>query len=92
MLQFRPPARRRRSGARHLRGKHLWHRRAEWSKAGCIGKFKGPVLRGVVAHAPYFHNGSAASLEDVVEFYDSRFMIGLNAQEKRDLVAFLRAL
>ena len=57
-----------------------------------IGKFKGPVLRGVVAHAPYFHNGSAASLEDVVEFYDSRFMIGLTAQEKRDLVAFLRAL
>lgn len=57
-----------------------------------IGKFKGPILRGVVAHAPYFHNGSAASLEDVVDFYDTRFTIGLGTQEKRDLVAFLRAL
>lgn len=57
-----------------------------------IGKFKGPILRGVVAHAPYFHNGSAASLEEVVDFYQSRFAIGLSAREKRDLVAFLRAL
>ncbi|MFI4970754.1 MAG: hypothetical protein ACHP7D_11165 [Lysobacterales bacterium] len=57
-----------------------------------IGKFKGPVLRGVAARAPYFHNGFAASLEDVVNFYDTRFTIGLTAQEKRDLVAFMRAL
>ena len=57
-----------------------------------IGKFKGPVLRGVAARAPYFHNGSAALLEDVVNFYDTRFTIGLTAQEKRDLVAFMRAL
>lgn len=57
-----------------------------------VGKFKGPVLRGVVAHAPYFHNGSAETLEDVVEFYDTRFTIGLSNREKRDLVAFLRAL
>ena len=57
-----------------------------------IGKFKGPVLRGVAARAPYFHNGSAASLEDVVDFYDTRFTIGLSTREKRDLVAFMRAL
>jgi cytochrome c peroxidase len=54
--------------------------------------FKGPVLRGLPARAPYFHNGFAATLADVVEFYNSRFNIGLNAQEKADLVAFLRAL
>ena len=57
-----------------------------------IGKFKGPILRGLAARAPYFHNGSAATLEDVVEFYDQRFGIGLTAQQKSDLVAFLNAL
>jgi hypothetical protein len=57
-----------------------------------IGKTKGPVLRALAARAPYFHNGSAASLIDVVTFYDERFNLGLTPQEKADLVAFLRAL
>ena len=57
-----------------------------------VGKFKGPILRGLAARAPYFHNGSAATLPDVVRFYDERFKIGLSAQEKADLVAFLGAL
>jgi hypothetical protein len=57
-----------------------------------IGKFKGPVLRGLAARAPYFHNGMAASLTDVLDFYDTRFNVGFTAQEKKDLVAFLNAL
>ena len=57
-----------------------------------VGKFKGPVLRGLAARAPYFHNGSAKNLMDVVNFYDTRFQIGFTAQEKADLVAFLSAL
>lgn len=57
-----------------------------------IGKVKGPILRGLAARAPYFHNGSAATLTDVVEFYDQRFKIGLSTQQKSDLVAFLSAL
>jgi cytochrome c peroxidase len=57
-----------------------------------VGRFKGPVLRGLAARAPYFHNGSAQTLMDVVDFYESRFNIGLTAQEKADLVAFLGAL
>ncbi|MGN2253878.1 hypothetical protein ACFWZ4_10910 [Frateuria sp. GZRe12] len=57
-----------------------------------IGKFKGPILRGLAARAPYFHNGSAATLNDVVDFYDTRFKIHMSAQQKRDLVAFLSAL
>ena len=57
-----------------------------------IGKFKGPTLRALAARAPYFHNGSAAALEEVVDFYNMRFNIGLTAREKTDLVAFLRAL
>jgi cytochrome c peroxidase len=57
-----------------------------------IGKFKGPVLRALAARAPYFHNGSAATLDEVVEFYNARFDMRLTPQEKADLVAFLRAL
>jgi cytochrome c peroxidase len=57
-----------------------------------VGKFKGPVLRAMAARAPYFHNGSAATLEEAVDFYNERFNIGLSAQDKADLVAFLKAL
>lgn len=57
-----------------------------------IGKFKGPILRGLAMRAPYFHNGFAATLNDAVDFYDDRFDIGLTAQDKTDLVAFLQAL
>jgi cytochrome c peroxidase len=57
-----------------------------------IGKVKGPVLRGLASRAPYFHNGSAATLADVVVFYDMRFNIGFTPQEKADLIAFLNSL
>ena len=57
-----------------------------------IGKVKGPILRGLASRAPYFHNGSASTLEDVVDFYNKRFNVFFTAQEKADLVAFLSAL
>jgi cytochrome c peroxidase len=57
-----------------------------------IGKFKGPILRAVSLHPPYFHNGSAATLDDVLAFYETRFGLGLTVQEHADLVAFLQAL
>jgi cytochrome c peroxidase len=57
-----------------------------------IGRFKGPVLRGLASRAPYFHNGSAATLRDVVDFYDSRFHLALSEKDKHDLVAFLQSL
>ena len=57
-----------------------------------IGKVKGPILRGLAARAPYFHNGSAASLKEVIEFYDVRFALGLTDADKADLVAFLTVL
>jgi hypothetical protein len=61
----------------------------KWSH---IGRFKGPMLRDLAARPPYFHNGFAADLDAVVAFYDTRFAIGLSAQDKSDLVAFLRSL
>jgi hypothetical protein len=57
-----------------------------------IGRLKGPILRGLASRAPYFHNGSAKTLSDVIDFYNVRFNVGLTAQEKADLVAFLNAL
>lgn len=57
-----------------------------------IGKLKGPVLRGLAARAPYFHNGAAATLDDAVEFYDQRFKLNLTSQQKADLAAFLQTL
>ena len=57
-----------------------------------IGKTKGPILRGLAARAPYFHNGSAATLSDVLDFYNTRFNIGFTPQEKSDLIAFLQSL
>jgi hypothetical protein len=57
-----------------------------------IGKVKGPILRGLAGRAPYFHNGAAATLDDVVEFYNERFNLNLTTQQKSDLVAFLQTL
>ena len=61
-------------------------------KCADIGKVKGPVLRGLAARAPYFHNGAAATLDDAVNFYDQRFNLNLTEQQKTDLVAFLQTL
>lgn len=59
---------------------------------GDIGKFKGPILRGLAARAPYFHNGADATLPTWWNSTDRRFGIGLTARTKADLAAFLRAL
>lgn len=56
------------------------------------GKTKGPILRGLAARAPYFHNGSAKDLATVVAFYNARFAIGLTPDQQADMVAFLQAL
>jgi cytochrome c peroxidase len=61
-------------------------------KCADIGKLKGPILRGLAARAPYFHNGSAETLLDVVNFYDERFHLNFTEQDKSDLVAFLGSL
>jgi hypothetical protein len=57
-----------------------------------VGKIKGPILRGLSARAPYFHNGSARTLLDVVKFYETRFGLTLTSQQESDLVAFLGSL
>lgn len=68
-----------------------------------IGAFKTPSLRNVAVTAPYMHDGSLATLMDVIEFYDKggnsnpyldaeMDPLNLSDQEKMDLVAFLKTL
>lgn len=57
-----------------------------------LNRIKGPVLHGLAARAPYFHNGAAKNLMEVVNFYNQRFQMNLTDEEKSDLVAFLNSL
>ncbi len=61
-------------------------------KCADVGAIALGPIRGLAARAPYFSNGSARTLRDVVEFYDRRFTIGYTQQEKQDLVNFLNVL
>ena len=49
-------------------------------------------LRGLWQHPPYFHNGSAATLADVVTHYNRVRKLGLTAEQQRDLVEYLKSL
>jgi cytochrome c peroxidase len=49
-------------------------------------------LHGVWQHAPYFHDGSAATLEDVGDRYNTRRSLGLTPQEIADLAQYLKSL
>jgi hypothetical protein len=57
-----------------------------------IGRGKGLILRGLAARAPYFHNGVAANLKQLVNFYNQRFQINLSQQQMTDLINFLQTL
>lgn len=57
-----------------------------------LGLFKTPTLRGLAGRAPYFHNGIAATLEDVVRHYENHFEFIFTDEERADMVAFLNAL
>jgi hypothetical protein len=57
-----------------------------------VGSIVMQQLRGLAARAPYFANGSARSLREVVDFYDRRFDMKLSDTEKEDLINFLGAL
>jgi hypothetical protein len=57
-----------------------------------IGAITMQQFRGMAARAPYFSNGSAATLRDVIEIYDRRFEMKLTEQEKVDLTNFMSVL
>lgn len=49
-------------------------------------------LRALWQHAPYFHDGSAATLADVVAHYNRVRSLGLAAEQQRDLVEYLKSI
>jgi mono/diheme cytochrome c family protein len=55
-------------------------------------QYRAAPLRGVWQHAPYFHNGSAATLKDVVTAYNARKSLGLNGGQVNDLTEYLKSL
>jgi cytochrome c5 len=63
-----------------------------YASRSATGQYRTAPLRGVWQHPPYFHNGSAATLEDVVAAYDAKKFLGLGAGQKADLVEYLKSL
>jgi cytochrome c peroxidase len=57
-----------------------------------IGKTKIPVIRGIAGRSPYFHNGGAPEITNLIDFYNQRFNIRLTGQQKADLAVFLESL
>lgn len=55
-------------------------------------QYRTTPLKGAWQHAPYFHNGSAATLEDVVQIYDTRMSLGLSDSQVADLAQYLKSL
>ncbi|MFW6201169.1 MAG: hypothetical protein ACOC8B_01205 [Gemmatimonadota bacterium] len=63
-----------------------------WAERGTTGGYRTTPLRALWQHAPYFHDGSAETLDDVVEHYDGVLALGLTEGEKADLVEYLKSL
>lgn len=63
-----------------------------WASRSATKQYRTAPLKGIWQHPPYFHNGSAATLGDVVRRYDERMALGLSAGEMRDLVEYLKSL
>lgn len=63
-----------------------------YASRSATGMYRTTPLRGVWQHAPYFHDGRAADLLAVVNHYDQLFKLSLSAQQKADLVEYLKSL
>lgn len=55
-------------------------------------QYRTAPLRGLWQHAPYFHNGTAATLENVVQTYNTKGSLGLTSAEMSDLAQYLKSL
>jgi mono/diheme cytochrome c family protein len=64
----------------------------DYAARSATGQYRTTPLRGLLAHPPYFHDGSAPDLAAVVEHYDRHFRLGLTAAQKADLVEYLKSL
>ncbi len=65
---------------------------ATYAGRTATGQYRTTPLRALWQHAPYFHDGSAPDLPAVVEHYDQQLNLNLTADQKSDLVEFLKSL
>ena len=65
---------------------------AEYASRSATGMYRTTPLRALWQHAPYFHDGRATDLLAVVAHYETTFGFTLTAQQKADLVEFLKSL
>jgi hypothetical protein len=62
------------------------------AERSATGRYRTTPLRALLAHSPYFHDGSAATLADVVAHYDTALELELTAEQQTDLVEYLKSL
>ena len=55
-------------------------------------QYRTSPLKGIWQHPPYFHDGSAATLEDVVRTYNTKRSLGLTSQQVSDVAQYLKSL
>lgn len=65
---------------------------AAWAERSTTGLYRTTPLRALWQHPPYFHDGSAETLADVVTHYDDVLDLGLDDDQQADLVAYLQSL
>ena len=63
-----------------------------WASRSATKQYRTAPLRGVWQHAPYFHNGSAPTLEAVVQTYNTKKFLSLSSSDISDLVEYLKSL
>lgn len=63
-----------------------------YAARSATGQYRTAPLRGIWQHPPYFHNGSAPTLDAVVDLYNERKSLGLSSKERCDLVEYLKSL
>jgi mono/diheme cytochrome c family protein len=65
---------------------------AAFANRSVTRRYRTTPLRGLLQHPPYFHDGGARTLADVVNHYDALLSLRLTATQKSDLVEYLKSL
>lgn len=66
--------------------------RPSYASRSATRQYRTAPLKGVWQHAPYFHDGSAATLDAVAQTYNDRLGLGLSVQDVSDLAQYLKSL
>jgi cytochrome c peroxidase len=63
-----------------------------YANRSATGMYRTTPLRALWQHAPYFHDGSAPTLRALVNHYNRHFRLNLTAEQRADLIEFLKSL